>query len=247
MNGTGPGAAAARWAIRCEDVVVAYGRREVLSGVTLDLPAGVLVPVVGPNGAGKTTLLRAILGLTPPARGSIRILESRRPPAYVPQQGALDPMFPLTARDIVAMGLMVELGWWRRPAARHWRRVDGAIERMGLAEHQHKTFGELSGGLRQKVLLARALVGEPDLLVLDEPTSELDEPSERDVLSHLLRLVREEGRTVLLAHHGLEQAAALAERVCVVRHGRARLVPVAEARESLGTLASTKEGGGRHE
>jgi ABC-type multidrug transport system ATPase subunit len=119
------------------------------------------------------------------------------------------------------------------------------LRRLGLREHQSKTFGELSGGMKQKALLGRALVSGAEVFVMDEPTSELDEETERDVLRHLVALARDEGKTVLLAHHGLDQAAALADRVCVVHHGRVHLDTIPEARQRLADTGSA-EGGRRH-
>lgn len=223
--------------IRCEHVDLAYGRRVVVQDACLDIPRGILLPFIGPNGAGKTTLLRAILGLLTPLRGRILTPFAEKPAGYVPQQKAIDPHYPVTARQIIEMGLYPELGWWKRPGPEQRRRILAVLERFGLADHQQKTFGELSGGMKQKTLLARAWVSDAEVFVLDEPTSELDEESERDVLAHLLRLAQAEGKTVLLAHHGLEQAATLAERVCLVRHGRVQLTIMPDARRILGAAS----------
>ncbi len=228
--------------ITCEHVHVAYGRQDVLHDVCMTIPSGVLLPFVGPNGAGKTTLLRAILGLLPVRSGQIRTPFGGKPAGYVPQQKAIDPLYPVTTRQIVEMGLYPELGWWRRPRLEQKTRVLSVMERFGLSAHQSKTFGELSGGMKQKAMLARALVSGAEVFVLDEPTSELDEDTEREVLAHLVAMARSEGKTVLMAHHGLEQAAALADTVCVVHHGRACLASIDEARRLLGGTSSA----GRH-
>lgn len=225
--------------IVCEHVCMAYGRQEVLHDVSFEIQAGTILPFVGPNGAGKTTLLRAILGLLTPARGRIRTPFHKTPPGYVPQQKSIDPLYPVTTRQIVEMGLFPELGWWRQPNCGQRRRVDGVLERFGLAGHQRKTFGELSGGMKQKALLGRAFVSGADVFIMDEPTSELDEASEQEVLGLLASLCREDGKTVLLAHHGIGQASALAPLVCVVNHGRVRLLDVQQAGASL----SVSEGG----
>ena len=231
--------------IVCDRVSIAYGRQTVVHDACLEVPRGILLPFVGPNGAGKTTLLRAILGLLKPSAGEIRTPFADKPAGYVPQQKSIDPLYPVSTRQIVEMGLYPELGAWRRPNAEQRRRVDAALVRLDLQEHQRKTFGELSGGMKQKALLARALVSGAEVFVLDEPTSELDEDTERDVLVHLLALARDEGKTVLLAHHGLDQAAALADRVCVVHHGRVHLESISAARQRLaGTGSAT--GGRRH-
>jgi len=226
--------------IHCEHVHVAYGRQEVLHDISLEIPRGALLPFVGPNGAGKTTLLRAILGLLTPTRGRILTPFDGKPAGYVPQQKSIDPLYPVTTRQIVEMGLYPELGWWRYPNRDQKKRVDEVLTRFGLGAHQRKTFGELSGGMKQKALLGRALVSEADVFIMDEPTSELDEDAERDVLAHLVALSREGGKTVLLAHHGIEQAGSLSPTVCVVNHGRAQLAGIREAR---GLLAGTASAG----
>ena len=231
--------------IACSHVHIAYGRQEVVHDACLEIPRGILLPFVGPNGAGKTTLLRAILGLLRPCAGEIRTPFAEKPAGYVPQQKNVDPLYPVSTRQIVAMGLYPELGAWKRPNPEQRQRLEAALVRLDLQNHQRKTFGELSGGMKQKALLARALVSGAEVFVLDEPTSELDEETERDVLEHLVALARDEGKTVLLAHHGLDQAAALADRVCVVHHGRVHLDSISEARQRLaGTGSAT--GGRRH-
>jgi manganese/zinc/iron transport system ATP- binding protein len=216
-------------AIRCENVHVALGGQEILRGVSLDIPRGCLLPMVGANGAGKTTLLKAMLGLVPIRQGRIVTPFAESRPGYVPQQKSIDPIYPVSLRRIVEMGLYPRLGWWRRPSPADRAVVDAVLENLGLAAHQHKTFGALSGGMKQKALLARAFVSGADIVLLDEPTSELDEPTEAEVLGHLKRLVAEEGRTVVFVHHGLHQAAALAEQLCWVEHGLARMVASADA------------------
>ena len=207
--------------IWCQHVTVAYGSDVVLRDICLDVEEGIFLPFVGPNGAGKTTLLRAILGLLKIRSGEITTPFDRSPPGYVPQQHAIDTLYPVSVRQIVEMGLYPKLGWWRRPARCDHDRVDSALERFGLFGHQRKTFSELSEGMKQKALIARALVSGADVLIMDEPTSELDEASEVESLHHLSRLSHEEGKTVLLAYHGVEHMIGLAESVCLVDHGRA--------------------------
>lgn len=230
--------------ISCTHVSLAYGRQEVIHEACLEISRGTLLPFVGPNGAGKTTLLRAILGLLKPSQGEIRTPFTDKPAGYVPQQKNIDPLYPISTRQIVEMGLYPELGAWRRPNAQQRQRVNDVLVRFGLVDHQNKTFGELSGGMKQKALLGRALVSGAEVFVMDEPTSELDEETEKDVLSHLVTLVQQEGKTVLLAHHGLDQAAQLADRVCVVNHGDVHLATIAEAHHRL--RSTSRATGGNH-
>lgn len=223
-------------AIRCDNVHVSLGGQDILRGVSLDIPRGCLLPIVGANGAGKTTLLKAMLGLVPIRQGSISTAFAVSPPGYVPQQKTIDLIYPVSLRQIVEMGLYPRLGWWRRPTPADRGTVDTVLRVLDLDAHQHKTFGELSGGMKQKALLARAFVSGAEIVLLDEPTSELDEPTEQEVLGHLRRLVVQEGRTVVFVHHGLHQAAALADQICWVEHGLARMVPSADALAGHGAI-----------
>lgn len=214
-------------ALVCRDLWVAYRREEVLRGVNLAVPRGAFLPLVGPNGAGKTTLLKSMLGLVRPLRGGVVSDFKQRPPGYVPQQASIDPRFPIDAAGIVAMGLYPGQGWWR-PLGRAGRRaVDETLEVVGLGGHAKKLFAELSGGMRQKALIARALVGGAAVLLLDEPTAGLDEAAQREILARLAGLSQAQGRTVILAHHGEALLSGLADQVAQVEHGRVRLRPLA--------------------
>lgn len=214
--------------IQCRGVTVAYGREIVLDRINLNVPRGTLLPFVGPNGSGKTTLLKACLGLIPHQRGEIICDFGGRPPAYVPQQKQLDPIYPVSVRDLVCMGLYSELGYWRRLDSGQRARVAVTLAKFGLEPHQNKHFGELSGGLRQKTLLARAVVTQADVLVLDEPTAGLDAASETDLLKLIRSLHEEGGKTVLWVHHRMDQCAALSQQVCWVDTQGVRLVDVSE-------------------
>lgn len=215
--------------IQCRGVTVAYGRDIVLDRIDLTVPRGTLLPFVGPNGSGKTTLLKACLGLIAHQGGEIACDFGGRPPAYVPQQKQLDSIYPVSVRDLVRMGLYPELGCWGRLDSRLHARVEAVIVRFGLEHHQHKHFGELSGGLRQKTLLARAVVTQAEVLVLDEPTAGLDAASEADMLALIRSLHETEGKTVLWVHHRLDQCVALARQVCRVDKRGVRLADVSEA------------------
>lgn len=227
--------------IDLEGVDFSYGQQPVLKNVNLRIRRGTFLPFVGPNGAGKTTLLRIILGLLKPNRGIVRTPFHAKPPGYVTQLKTIDPIFPITIRQIVEMGLTAELGFWRLPSSQQTSFIDTMLSRFSLSDHQTKTFGELSGGMKQKTLLARALVGRPEVVVMDEPTSELDEQSETDFLNFLVSLSHQEGVTVLIAHHGLDQAAALADEICVVNHGRVSMEPGKKARGTPGNGAGVQK------
>jgi manganese/zinc/iron transport system ATP- binding protein len=207
--------------IVCQDLTVAYGDEVVLHKVTLEIGQGEFLPFVGPNGSGKTTLLRTILGLISPRAGCVQTPFAAIPPGYVAQAQSIDPVFPITAREMVEMGLFPHLGWWRRPSADHRRAVDDLLHRFHLLVHQHKLLSELSGGMRQKVLIARALVNGATVLIMDEPTTGLDEESERDILFLLHELAVKNGKTVLFAQHGLDLIAGLATTVIRLHKGKA--------------------------
>ncbi|QBG48833.1 ATP-binding cassette domain-containing protein [Verrucomicrobia bacterium S94] len=210
--------------ITCSDVCIAYGRQEVLHSVNLQIPRGIFLPFTGPNGSGKTTLLRAVLGLVPIRQGQIITPFRQTPAGYVPQHRVIDPLYPVSVRQIVEMGLSTERRLFRPLTGRQKRAVVTALEELGMAEHMQKTFRELSGGMKQKVLIARALVRQPDVIIMDEPTSELDEQSEHDVLKHLMKLNQNAGKTVLMVHHDLELAGTLSDTICRVGRGKAEMV-----------------------
>ncbi|MGF1645598.1 MAG: metal ABC transporter ATP-binding protein [Kineosporiaceae bacterium] len=187
------------------DLAVRYGRRLVVHGVDLDLHPGQLTALVGPNGSGKTTLQRALAGLLP-RTGTVDLapVANGRPPgvAYVPQRLGFDPAFPMTVGHLVATGRRRHLGPWRRPGPGDRALVRTAVERVGMARCERRLLGELSGGQLQRVVLARALTQEADVLLLDEPLSGVDALA-RSALLDLLGELAAEGRTVVVATHDL--------------------------------------------
>jgi len=191
-------------AIELAGVSFGYGGRPVLEEVNLAVEQGDFVAVVGPNGGGKTTLLKLILGLIAPQRGSVRLLgrsprQARAQVGYMPQQSSLDRAFPITVLGAVLMGRLGNRpGFWRgadRQAAHL------ALEQVGLAALAQRPLADLSGGQRQRALVARALVGEPRLLLLDEPTSNVDVQAEEEFYDLLLRL--NQRMTIVVVTHDL--------------------------------------------
>ena len=214
-------------------LTVAWGGRPVLWNVDLRLPAQGMSAVVGPNGAGKSTLIKAALGLAPVLTGQVRLLgepaaQVRRRIAYMPQRNSVDWDFPVSVRDVAAMGLYGRVGWLRRLGKRHLEAADAALERVGLADFRHRQIGRLSGGQQQRVFLARALAQEAELLLLDEPFSGIDAASEAAILGVLAELERE-GRHIVCIHHDLGTVAAYFDHVTLLNAVVVASGPPAEA------------------
>ncbi len=206
--------------VRFQNATLGYSRRQVvLDNVNMDILPGDFFGLVGPNGSGKTTLLRAVLGILKPLSG-----EAIRQPGlrigYVPQREMLDPLFPLTALDIVLMGKYPQVGAFRSAGRAHRQRALECLEQVGMAGHAHKLYRDLSGGQRQRVLIARALAVEPTLLILDEPTNGLDLPTEASILDLMEQLHRRQAMTIVLVSHVLNVVARYATRIGVLVDGR---------------------------
>lgn len=219
--------------LEAEEVRVVARGRCVLDVPRATVGAGEFVALMGPNGAGKTTFLRAVLGLQALAGGRVRVLgqEVHRLPwralaqlrqriGYVSQLPPVTGDMPLTAREVAAMGRTAAAGLLRRLRAADWEKVDWWLERLGLGGLGGRAFHELSGGEQRKVLLARALAQEPELLLLDEPTSHLDLGWREQWVQLLQRLHQETRRTFLLVCHELEVLPPACGRVLLLQAGR---------------------------
>lgn len=210
-------------ALRIEHLSVAYEDRPVLENVNLELGRGKLIGIVGPNGAGKSTLLKAILGLTPKLLGSIELLGEPLRGAdlrlgYVPQRESVDWDFPVTVAEVVAMGTYGRVGWFRRPSAAERARVQRALDQVGLTEFASRQISQLSGGQQQRTFLARALVQDAEVYLLDEPFSGIDATTEEALIEVLLDL-RAQGRTLVAVHHDLGTVAKFFDEVVLLhRH-----------------------------
>src|ERR1041385_3074648 len=159
-----------------------YGRNVVLRDIHFDIEQGDFLGIVGPNGAGKTTLLKAILGLLKPLSGQVSVDAGGLRIGYVPQRESVDTLFPLTVMDIVLMGRYSRLGPFSRPGKMDHDLAMKALEHVGITNLAHRSYPNLSGGQKQRALIARALVGDPNLLILDEPTNGMDLVSERAIM-----------------------------------------------------------------
>lgn len=217
-------------AIDIQRACVAYRETPALNEVSLQVRAGESVVLLGPNGAGKTTLLTAINGFTPLASGSIRVLgyaprgrealEVRRRAAYVAQAQSVDPRMPITLRESVMTGLYGRLGWRRAVSPQAHAAVDALFERLHLSDLAARPLGHLSGGELRRAMVARALVQEPDILLLDEPTASLDDHAREDICRLMDELNRERGLTLLWVTHDLEALPDSCTRVLRMKQGR---------------------------
>jgi len=194
-----------------QSVSVFYGNTPALEDISFELDRGAQVAVVGPNGAGKSTLFNIIAGITQPDQGDVHIYGSGPDGhicvGYVPQRNRIDWRFPVTVSDVVMMGRIGQIGLLRWPRRGDWAMVESALEQVGMADFAKRQIGELSGGQQQRVFLARALAQEAELLMLDEPLTGLDIPSQQAILTILDDLCRQ-GITTLVATHDLNSAAA---------------------------------------
>ncbi|MDE2826383.1 MAG: metal ABC transporter ATP-binding protein [Bacteroidota bacterium] len=219
-------------AIEVRDLTVAYRESPVLWDIDLDVPSGGLMAIVGPNGAGKTTLVQAILSLIKPAAGQIRIFgQPYRSVAssvgYVPQRGSVDWDFPTSVMDVVLMGLYGRLGWVRRPGRNERTEAMAALDQVGMAEYAHRQISQLSGGQQQRVFLARALVQDARIYLMDEPLQGVDATTERTIIE-LLRTLQSLGKTVMVVHHDLQTVSSYFDEVLLLNVRRIASGPVSE-------------------
>ncbi|PZM98164.1 MAG: ABC transporter [Actinobacteria bacterium] len=210
--------------IEVERASVAYGNRTVLHEVSLTVTAGEVVAVLGANGSGKSTLIRALLGLVPLTAGSVRLFDTPlrrfrqwRRIGYVPQRIGAGSGVPATVAEVVAAGRLARRGLFRPFGAADRAAVAAALRAVGLADRARDPVATLSGGQQQRTLIARALAGEPDLLVLDEPTAGVDAASQ-EAFAEALRGFVAGGKSVLLVAHGLGPLRPLTTRA-VILHG----------------------------
>ena len=190
--------------IEIQNITVAYGVKTVLRDISLTLWENDFLGVIGPNGGGKTTLLKAILGLLKPLNGEITFFEDDKPvPAlkigYLPQINRLDKYFPISVSEVITSGLMSEKKGWRNYSGEQQRRINETLDLMGMSEKANRPIGKLSGGELQRVLLGRAIVSHPNILILDEPNTYVDKFFESRLFK-LLEDLNEEMAIILVSH-----------------------------------------------
>jgi manganese/zinc/iron transport system ATP- binding protein len=195
-------------ALTIEDLTVAYREKPVLWDIDLAVPVGVLMAVVGPNGAGKTTLIKTVMEIIRPVAGKISVfdksyIENRRLVAYVPQRSSVDWDFPTTVLDVVSMGRYGVLGLLRKPGKKERELSLEALKKVDMTDFADRQISQLSGGQQQRVFLARALVQEAQIYLMDEPFQGVDAVTEKAIV-RLLKELRQQGKTVIVVHHDLQ-------------------------------------------
>lgn len=220
--------------LRVMGVTAGYAQRVAIENVSFDIHPGTRVAVIGPNGGGKSTLFRVALGILRPWRGSVELFDQpadrlnrqRYPVAYVPQARSLDANFPVSARDVVAMGRVGRLGFLRFASAQDRLTVERCLDAVGLLEHADRPFAAFSGGQQQRILVARGLASEARLLLFDEPATGVDISTQRRIDEVIDGVVRD-GAAVLISTHDLssEHLARFDSVLClnrtVLAHGSA--------------------------
>lgn len=196
--------------LEVHDLTVSYRKKPVLWDVDLALPAGKLIGIIGPNGAGKSTLLKSIMGLLPLDSGFVQLfgapLQSvRKRVSYVPQKDSIDWDFPASVQDVVLMGTYGRLGLFRRPSKAYKAKALDCLDQVGLRRLADRQIAQLSGGQQQRVLIARALVQEADMYIMDEPFVGIDASTE-EIIVALLKRMSAAQKTLLVVHHNLHAA-----------------------------------------
>lgn len=177
----------------------AYDKKPVLWNVSCQLPKGEMIGVIGPNGAGKSTLLKAIVGLIEPLSGSVKVSDKI---AYVGQRNEVDWDFPVTVYEVACMGLIGQLGFWKRMKKHDRETVLEALKKLGLDQVAHRQISELSGGQQRRLFVVRALLQKADIYLLDEPFAAIDMTTEK-LLIEIFRDLTKQGKTVIVVHHDL--------------------------------------------
>lgn len=207
-------------ALSIRGLTVSYGSEPAVFSVDLDIYTNSMTAIIGPNGAGKSTMLKATMGIIPKLSGQVEVLgapleDRRQIIAYVPQRASIDWDFPATVQDVVMMGLYKKLGLLGRIMGTHKARVNAALERVGMSDFSDRQIGQLSGGQQQRVFLARALVQDAQVYLLDEPFAGVDAATEKAIIT-VLKDLRSAGKAVAVVHHDLATVSEYFDRVVLM-------------------------------
>jgi len=216
--------------IKIQDAVVSYREDVALQGVSLEVRKGEFVGIIGPNGAGKTTLLTVINGLGKLVHGQAWVLGSRlnggnggnlrRCIGYVAQVENIDPRLPISVRETVMVGCYGRLGLFHSPTRGDWETVDKVLEMVGIAHVSQRPIGHLSGGEYQRAAIARALIQQPEIFLLDEPTASIDQKAQHEILSLIQLIHREYHMTTLFVTHDLRTLPPICQRLILMKDGK---------------------------
>jgi ABC-type Mn2+/Zn2+ transport system ATPase subunit len=216
--------------IKIQDAVVSYREDVALQGVSLEVEKGEFVGIIGPNGAGKTTLLTVLNGLGKLVHGQASVLGSRlnggnssnlrKSIGYVAQVQNIDPRLPINVRETVMVGCYGRLGLFRRPTRTQWEAVDNVLELVGMSHLSQRPIGHLSGGEYQRAAIARALIQQPEIFLLDEPTASIDPQAQREILSLIELIHKEYHMTTLLVTHDLKQLPSICQHLVLMKDGK---------------------------
>lgn len=219
--------------VKLEDVWVQYNGVPILEGINLNIEQDDFLGIIGPNGGGKTTLLKVVLGLIHPSHGKVSILDkppekSRSRIGYVPQHNLFDREFPISVWDVVLMGRYGKAGLFRRYNSEDKRTTQDALQTVGMLDYKDRQLGKLSGGELQRIFIARALVSEPKLLLLDEPTASVDPAMQTEFYELLERL--KQHMAIVLVSHDISAVSIYVDKIaCLNRqlyyHGSKELTP----------------------
>ena len=199
--------------IEIKNLTVAYGENIALEDFNLDIEVGSLMALVGPNGAGKSTLIKTILKFLKQITGTIKI--NAKTLAYVPQRNSVDWDFPTTLFDVVEMGCYGRVGFFKRVNKEEKQKVLKAIEQVGMSDFKDRQISELSGGQQQRTFIARALVQEADIYLMDEPFQGVDSTTEKSIVE-ILKKLKSEGKTIIVVHHDLQTVPTYFESVTLI-------------------------------
>ncbi len=201
--------------VKFKNCSLGYGNKVVLNNINFEIFKNNFLGIVGPNGVGKTTILKSLLGIIKPINGALIKKNNNYKIGYVPQRGYLDPIYPLTTSEVVLMGRYQLIKSKVRNV--DIEKVKDALKYVGIESLKEKLYRELSGGQQQRVLIARALVIEPEILILDEPTNDMDIKSQKNILDILMKLHKEKNITIILVTHLLNEILSYVNKVFLLK------------------------------
>lgn len=212
--------------IKFSNATVAYQQRIALEGINLEIRRGEFIGIIGPNGSGKTTLLKSIIGMVCPDKGSVQIFDCachklrchhKAKIGYIPQKGQIDPNFPVTVMETVMMGRYSSIGLFKRSTDRDREIALNALKEVKMEEYTDAPLGHLSGGQQQRVLIARALAQQPEVLLMDEPTTGIDTPTQHSIIKLISDLHKTLNLTVLLVTHDINMISPYVDRMALLK------------------------------